>query len=95
MLDRIVDRLSRAFSVDRAAMFVESIAEPERFLPAFVRGVNTPVNPDLSFLKGSTERPYLFFQDAVLGFNYFIPCRVKDRVIAYIGSRPDAKRATT
>ena len=84
LLDRIVDRLSRAFSVDHAAVFVESIAEPERFLPAFVRGVNTPVNPDLSFLKGSTERPYLFFQDAILGFNYFIPCRVKNRVIAYM-----------
>ena len=84
LLDRIVDRLSRAFSVDHAAVFVESIAEPERFLPAFVRGVNTPVNPDLTFLKGSTERPYLFFQDAILGFNYFIPCRVKNRVIAYM-----------
>ncbi len=71
LLDRIVDRLSRAFSVDHAAVFVESMAEPERFLPALVRGVEMPANPDLPFLKGSTEQPYLFFQEAVLGFQLF------------------------
>ena len=76
--------LSRAFSVDHAAVFVESIGAPERFLPALVRGVETPADPDLPFLKAWTDQPYLFFQDAVLGFNYFIPCRVKNRVIAYI-----------
>jgi PAS domain S-box-containing protein len=85
LLDRIVDRLSRAFSVDHAAVFVERVDDPESFLPAFVRGVSPPANPDLRFLTGSTEQPYLFFQQAVFGFNYFIPCRVKNRVIAYIG----------
>jgi two-component system, NtrC family, sensor kinase len=83
MLDRIVDRLSRAFSVDRAAIFLES--SPERFVPAFVTGLRMPINPDFSFLKGSTAQPYLFFQEEVFGLNYFIPCRAKDRVIAYIG----------
>src|SRR6185436_3742105 len=83
MLDRIVDRLSRAFSVDRAAILLES--SQERFTPAFVTGLQMPVKPDFSFLKGWTDRPYLFFQEDVLGLNYFIPCRVKDRVIAYIG----------
>ena len=84
LLDRIVDRLSRAFSVDRAAVFVESVSTPERFLPALVRGVETPADPQLPFLTASTDQPYLFFEEAILGFNYFIPCRVKNRVIAYI-----------
>ena len=84
LLDRIVDRLTRAFSVDRAAVFLESVGTPERFLPALVRGVEMPADPDLPFLKAWTDQPYIFFQDAVLGFNYFIPCRVKNRVIAYI-----------
>jgi len=84
LLDRIVDRLSRAFSVDRAAVFVESVSTPERFLPALVRGVETPADPQLPFLTASTDQPYLFFEEAIFGFNYFIPCRVKNRVIAYI-----------
>lgn len=85
MLDRIVDRLSRAFSVDRAAILLERSHESERFTPAFVTGLQMPMSPDFSFLTGSTDRPYLFFQEDVFGLNYFIPCRVKDRVIAYIG----------
>jgi PAS domain S-box-containing protein len=85
MLDRIVDRLSQAFFVDRAAIFVESTSTPETFVPAFVTGVDMPMNPDLSFLKGWTQRPYIFLEEEACGLNYFIPCRVKDRVIAYIG----------
>ena len=85
MLDRIADRLHRAFSVDRAAIFLESPQESQQFAPAFVTGLQLPMNPDFSFLKGSTDRPYLFLDEDVFGLNYFIPCRVKDRVIAYIG----------
>src|SRR6185295_14592526 len=66
-------------------ILLESSQESERFSPAFVTGLQIPMNPDFSFLKGWTERPYLFFQEDVFGLNYFIPCRVKDRVIAYIG----------
>ena len=84
MPERIVDRLSRAFSVDRAAIFVESVGEPERFPAACSTGVElTDLN--LPFLRGWTEQPYLFFREGILGLNYFIPCRVKNRVIAYIG----------
>jgi PAS domain S-box-containing protein len=85
MLDRIVDRLSRAFFVERAAIFVESASEPGRFIPAFVSGVELPMNPDLAFLKERTERPHALLEEEVYGLQYFIPCRVKDRVIAYIG----------
>src|SRR6185436_1348223 len=52
LLDRIVDRLSRAFSVERAAILLESSQEPEHFSPAFVTGLQIPMNPDFSFLKG-------------------------------------------
>jgi PAS domain S-box-containing protein len=85
MLERIVDRLSRAFSLDSAAIFVESAGAPGRFVPAFSTGVEMPHDPELSFLQGWTEQPYLFLQDGVPGLSYFIPCRVKKRVIAYIG----------
>lgn len=85
MLDRIVDRLSRAFYVERAAIFVESVSEPERFVPAFASGIELPMNPDLSFLKRRADHPHAVLEEDVYGLNYFIPCRVKDRVIAYIG----------
>ncbi len=85
MLERIVDRLGHAFSVAHAAIFLENPQQPERFSPAFVTGLQMPIRPDFSFLKAWTERPYVFFQEDVYGLNYFIPCRVKDRVIAYIG----------
>jgi len=85
MLDRIVDRLGRALLVGRAAIFLEHPFDPSRFVPARVTGLTIPDNADFSFLKPSTERPYFFFEKDFHELNYFIPCRVKDRVIAYIG----------
>jgi signal transduction histidine kinase len=85
MLGLIVDRLSRALSVDRTALFLEDPQKADSFNPAFMSGFAIPPDADLSFLKGWTDRPYLFFNDDNFGLNYFIPCRVKDRVIAYIG----------
>src|SRR5262249_27589621 len=83
--DSIVDRRRRALSVDRAAVFLESPSWPERFIPALALGCEIPEAADLSFLKISTDRPYFFFESEVYGLNHFIPCRAKDRVIAYIG----------
>jgi K+-sensing histidine kinase KdpD len=85
MLELIVDRLSRALSVDRTALFLEDPQRADYFNPAFISGFTMPSDADLSFLKGWTDRPYLFFNEAIFGLNYFIPCRAKDRVIAYIG----------
>jgi signal transduction histidine kinase len=85
MLGLIVDRLSRALSVDRTALFLEDPQKTDCFNPAFLSGFTIPPDADLSFLKGWTDRPYLFFNDDIFELNYFIPCRVKDRVIAYIG----------
>jgi two-component system, NtrC family, sensor kinase len=85
MLDRIVDRLERALFVNRAAIFLEHPIDPSRFIAARVTGLTIPENADFSFLKSSTQRPYVFFETDLYNLNYFIPCRVKDRVIAYIG----------
>ena len=84
MLDRIVDRLARALFVNRAAIFMEDPSDPSRFVPARVTGLTIPENAGFPFLKSSTDRPYVFFETDLHGLNYFIPCRVKDRVIAYI-----------
>jgi two-component system NtrC family sensor kinase len=84
MLDRIVDRLGRALFVDRAAIFMEHPLDPSRFLPARVKGVLVPEDADFSFLKSTTGRRHIFFENDLYNLNYFIPCRVKDRVIAYI-----------
>jgi len=85
MLGLIVDRLCRALSVDRAAIFLEDPKNGNSFNPAFVSGLAIPPDSDLSFLKGWTDQAFLFFREDVFGLNYFIPCRVKDRVFAYIG----------
>jgi two-component system NtrC family sensor kinase len=85
MLDRIIDRLGRALFVDRAAIFLEDPSDPSRFTPARTSGLTIPEGSDFSFLTSSTGRPYVFFEADLHDLNYFIPCRVKDRVIAYIG----------
>src|SRR5262249_54176175 len=85
MLDRIVDRFGRALLVNRAAIFLEHPLDPSRFIAARTSGLTIPQDADLSFLKSSTDRQHIFFECAVYELNYFIPCRVKERVIAYIG----------
>ena len=85
MLDRIVDRLGRALFVNRTAIFLEDPDDPSRFLSARTNGISIPPTADFSFLSAGTDRPYIFFENEVHDLNYFIPCHVKDRVIAYIG----------
>src|SRR5262245_17011817 len=84
MLDRIVDRLGRALFVSRSAIFMEHPFDPSRFVPARTSGLTIRENADFSFLKPTTDRRYVFFETDLHELNYFIPCRVKDRVIAYI-----------
>src|SRR5437016_10937473 len=85
MLDRIIDRLGRALYVVRAAIFLEDPFNPSRFVPARTSGLTFPEGSDFSFLMSSTGRPYIFSEVDFHDLTYFIPCRVKDRVIAYIG----------
>ena len=84
MLDRILNQLVAALFVNRAAIFLEDPTDPQRFVPRRSTGIIFPYNADFSFLKMATERPYFFFETDLHGLNYFIPCRVKDRVIAYV-----------
>jgi PAS domain S-box-containing protein len=84
MLARILNQLVAALFVNRAAIFLEDPADPLRFVPRRATGIVFPYDADFSFLKTTTERPYLFFETDVHDLHYFIPCRVKDRVIAYL-----------
>src|SRR5206468_8158492 len=79
-----IDRLGRALFVGRAAIFVEDSFDPARFVLARTSGLTIPDGANFSFLASSTARPYIFFETDLYDLNYFIPCRVKDRVIAYI-----------
>ncbi len=84
MMDRIVDRLGRALLVQRAAVLLEDPFQPGRFVPQRVIGTTIPAAADFSFLTSTPGRPYIFFENDFCELNYFIPCRVKDRIIAYI-----------
>ena len=44
-----------------------------------------PADADFSFLTSTPRGPYHFFEADLYDLNYFIPCRVKDHVIGYIG----------
>jgi len=85
MLDRIVDRLGGALLVNRAAIFLEDPSDPSRFVLARLNGTSIPADAEFTFLSAGSNRPYIFFENDVHNLNYFIPCHVKDRVIAYIG----------
>jgi len=85
MLASVVDRVSRALSVDGIAVFLEDPPQTARFVPVLTSGVEIPPDANLAFLPGSTGWPFLFFESDRFGLNHFIPCHVKDRVIAYIG----------
>src|SRR5437762_7234247 len=85
MLDRIIDRLGRALFIGRSAIFIEDPFNPSRFLPAKTSGLTIPDGADFSFLTPAPGRPHIFFEADLYDLNYFIPCRVKDRVIAYLG----------
>src|SRR6185295_12128371 len=69
MLDRIVDRLGRALFVSRAAIFVEHPFEASGFVPARVSGLTISDTANFSFLKSSTERPYIFFESDLHDLN--------------------------
>lgn len=83
--DRIVDRLSRSLLVSRVAIFVEDHSQAGRFRPVRSVGITIPDGADLEFLSTVTRESHLFFETERFGIHYFVPCRVKDRVIAFLG----------
>jgi PAS domain S-box-containing protein len=85
MLDGILDRLSRALLVERAAIFMEDPAGTGRFKLARASDEDVPHNLELDLSKEETGGSHVFLEREVAGMHYFVPCRVKDRPIAYIG----------
>ena len=85
VLDRIVERLSGSLYVDNMAVILEEPDDPSRFILARSRGLDTPLGTAYPFLKKDVDQPYIFIEGDEYGLNYFIPCRAKDRVIAYLG----------
>ncbi len=86
VLDRIVERLSGSLYVDQMAVLLEDPDDTSQFVLARAHGLDVPVGTVYPFLKKDIDQPYIFFEDEEHhGLNYFIPCRAKDRVIAYLG----------
>lgn len=85
MLDLIIDRLGHALFVRRIAVFLEDPRDVSRFIPARTAGLSIPAGADFSFLSDPSSRPFIFCENDIHELNYFIPCHVKDRVIAYVG----------
>jgi two-component system NtrC family sensor kinase len=80
MLDSVSERLRQTLSVDRVGFF---LAEP---------------GPLPEFLPAESDREFLFFESpervggavAEFDFTYYVPCRVRGRIIAWVGaSRTD------
>lgn len=88
VLDRIVERLSGSLLVERMAVLLEDRNDRSRFILARSRNLDIPAGTVFPFLKKDIDQPYVILDSDMAdetGLNYFIPCRVKDRVIAYLG----------
>ena len=91
VLDRIVERLSGSLLVGQMAVLLEDPNDPSRFVLARSRNLDIPPGTVFPFLKKDIDQPYVIADTASAeetGLNYFVPCRVKDRVIAYLGMGP-------
>lgn len=88
VLDRIVERLSRSLLVGQMAVLLEDPADHSQFVLARSRNLDIPAGTVFPFLTKEMDQPYVIVDSdtaAETGLNYFIPCRAKDRVIAYLG----------
>jgi PAS domain S-box-containing protein len=88
VLDRIVERVSTSLWVEQMAVLLEDPDDPSRFVLARSRNLDMPAGTVFPSLKKDIDQPYVILEsDAATeaGLNYFIPCRAKDRVIAYLG----------
>ncbi|HEX4996695.1 MAG TPA: ATP-binding protein, partial [Terriglobia bacterium] len=85
MLDHILDRLNRALLVERVAIFLESPVQTGHFILARSLGENAPPSLEIDFPAEQADSDYVFIERGVSGLHYFVPCHVKDRLIAYIG----------
>ena len=85
VLDRIVERLSGSLLVDKMAVLLEDPDNPSRFVLARAHGLDIPEGTVYPTLTKDIDQPYVFSGEEESGLSYFIPCRVKGRVIAFLG----------
>ncbi len=85
VLDRIVERLSGSLLVDKMAVLLEDPDNPSRFVLARAHGFDVPEGTVYPTLTKDIDLPYVFSGEDESGLSYFIPCRAKGRVIAYLG----------
>ena len=88
VLERIVERLSGSLLVERMAVLLEDPHDRSRFILARSRNLDISAGTVFPFLKKDIDQPYVIVDSGMAdetGLNYFIPCRAKDRVIAYLG----------
>ena len=85
VLDRIVERLSVSLLVDKMAVLLEDPDNPSRFILARAHGLDMQIGTVYPALTKDIDKPYVFSEEDQSGLSYFIPCRVKGRVIAYLG----------
>ena len=85
VLDRIVERLSSSLLVDKMAVLLEDPDNPSRFVLARVHGLDIPEGTVYPALSKDIDQPYVFSGEDESSLSYFIPCRAKGRVIAYLG----------
>lgn len=88
VLDRIVERLSVSLSVDQMAVLMEDADDSSRFVLARGHGLDLPAGTVFPFLKRDLNQPYVFSTQTdgnPTGLCYFIPCRAKGRIVAYLG----------
>lgn len=86
VLDRIVERLSVALSVEKMAVLTEDSEDSTRFLLARAHGLAVPLGTCFPFLRKELNQPYIFSSgENSTGLDYFIPCRANGRIVAYLG----------
>jgi len=88
VLDRIVERLSVALSVERMAVLIEDARDSSHFVLVRSQGIDVPLGTSFPFLKKELAHPYIYSAGASgspTGLDYFVPCRAKGRIIAYLG----------
>lgn len=91
VLDRIVERLSSSLSVEKMAVLLEDPSNPNQFALARARNVDATRGTVFPFLTKHLDQPYVIVDSSTAGGTglvYFIPCRAKDRIIAYLGMGP-------
>lgn len=92
LLDSLAARLQRMLSTDRLAIFVEDDQAPSGYRLALASGLTERIAPPADFRRwvrgNSAVAGYATAEDGESGWaglSYFVPCVVRDRMVAIIG----------